>query len=94
MGLFGRLLGKQDDFGPKYQNWKGPWLVYNGERFPLDIPNLTGNGALEVTVEGNSVSQSMSGNFSCVSMYSSRGKSYINDVSLEDYIAKFKEAKE
>ncbi len=93
MGLLNKLFGKQEDFGPKYNDWKGPWLVYNGERFPLDIEGLDGNGTLEVTARGRSVSQSMRGSFRGVSMYSSGGKNYVNDVSLEDYIAKFKEGK-
>jgi hypothetical protein len=33
-----------------YENWTGPWLVYNGTRVPLDIPGITPHASATVTV--------------------------------------------
>lgn len=91
MGLLSKIFGEKNDFGPEYKNWKGPWLVYNGTRVPLDIKGLNGDGTIEVESTENSSSQTMSGSFSFVDMCSINGKACLNGVDLETYVSKFKE---
>ena len=47
--LLANLFGRSDastieEVGGKYASWRGPWLVYNGTKVPLDIPGVGGAG--------------------------------------------------
>jgi hypothetical protein len=99
--LLGMIFGNGDsgqtgnnlpDFGTAYQSWKGPWLVYNGSQYPLDIPGVTASQAamVEIDVRPGTRKQSVrGGSISGCNMSTVGTRAYINNISLDDYVASF-----
>jgi hypothetical protein len=71
-----------------YEQWKGPWLIYNGHTYPLDIPGLHADRATVIEVDnrrGRMMQSIHGGSVNGCSM--SNGS--INGISLDEYIARF-----
>ncbi|MBT5021889.1 hypothetical protein HOK51_00145 [Candidatus Woesearchaeota archaeon] len=76
----------------KYFEWEGPWLQYNGARFPLDFPNAEGTGTLTIDVRNGTDNISMGGSLSIGgSIVTKDGQAFMNGANLEDYVSQFKE---